>query len=481
MAMGIRTWTVVLVIMWMSAVARADAPPPIADAIKQAASAKKPLLIEFHAKWCGPCKQFEAKTLPDARVQKALEAVVFVRYDVDDSVGEDAAAKYGIDSYPTFLAVDAKGVAVIRHRGAPLGEKGIAFFVELIDRARIEALDEASVRDLVKTKRTDPSALLTAARWFVAHDHEKDAIATYELLSTHKQATAGQRLDATSQLVALRRRGLWTRQLLAEKLGLVRADPANARIDDLVIATVDSDVKPDESSAVWKSVLAATQDPARLNSLIYGALAAGANQQALEAAKRLVESERSAQYIDTLAECYHACGERSRALATSQEAIELTGYNVGLRRQLLTNRERFDRQGGESDEVRQARLRAADLWKRMEAVDQLADHVADPDKETRPAEWRDTQQKMMQQMRAEHDLAMKIAQECATQAADNDEAVARVALDNKGIVTKVVLLLESRATPALRTCLTKQLEGAVVVPEPIRKTTRLWIDFHHAH
>src|SRR5690349_17188836 len=97
-------WRLTVVGLLVAHAAFADPPPPaIDDAIAAAAKANKALVLEFGATWCGPCKQFEKDVLPDSYVQTVLKDVMFVRYDVDVSPGIEAAAKYEVEAYPTFL------------------------------------------------------------------------------------------------------------------------------------------------------------------------------------------------------------------------------------------------------------------------------------------------------------------------------------------------------------------------------------------
>src|SRR5215213_6976967 len=112
--MGIRTRVAIVGVMFMTAVATAADPPAIDDAIKQAGSEHKPLVIEVGAEWCEPCKKFDASVLPDQRVQAVLNDVVFVQYDADESRGAAVVARYSVASFPTFLVVDSKGVEVSR-------------------------------------------------------------------------------------------------------------------------------------------------------------------------------------------------------------------------------------------------------------------------------------------------------------------------------------------------------------------------------
>jgi len=65
----------------------------------QVLKADKPVLVDFWAPWCGPCKAVSP------RVEKLAESyggqILFVKCNADDS--QETAAKYGIKSIPTLM------------------------------------------------------------------------------------------------------------------------------------------------------------------------------------------------------------------------------------------------------------------------------------------------------------------------------------------------------------------------------------------
>lgn len=82
------------------------------------ASADLPLVIDFWAAWCGPCRQF-APTFSQSCGQHEPRAR-FLK--VDTEAAPDLAARFGIRSIPTLL-IFHQGKEVARVNGAlPAGE-----------------------------------------------------------------------------------------------------------------------------------------------------------------------------------------------------------------------------------------------------------------------------------------------------------------------------------------------------------------------
>ena len=82
------------------------------NAIAAAAAQHKPVVIDFFADWCLPCKEFDEKTFSDRAV--ALELDRFARIKADVTNDKDPAVQaltkqYGIIGVPTLIFIDANG------------------------------------------------------------------------------------------------------------------------------------------------------------------------------------------------------------------------------------------------------------------------------------------------------------------------------------------------------------------------------------
>lgn len=157
----------VVAALLIAASASADTSPTLDAALANAARNRKPLVIEFYADWCLPCRYFDAKVLPRADVAAALRSVEFVRYDIDTAPGEQIAEKLGVTGVPTFMVLDASGNVLARHAGLGGGAKvPHHWFIAMLARARQDRVSTEELEAAVAAQPMDVTVRLKLARHY---------------------------------------------------------------------------------------------------------------------------------------------------------------------------------------------------------------------------------------------------------------------------------------------------------------------------
>ncbi len=82
------------------------------ESFQQILNGDKPVLVDFHAEWCGPCKAMAPAIASIGREVQGRARVL--KLDIDRS--PDVSARYQVQAVPTFI-IFRKGVPVWRHSG----------------------------------------------------------------------------------------------------------------------------------------------------------------------------------------------------------------------------------------------------------------------------------------------------------------------------------------------------------------------------
>jgi thiol:disulfide interchange protein DsbD len=77
------------------------------DALALAKQSGKPLMVDFYADWCGPCKMLDQYTWPDPAVAQEAQNVIAVKVNVDNDT--EAARRYSIGPIPCIIWMDSNG------------------------------------------------------------------------------------------------------------------------------------------------------------------------------------------------------------------------------------------------------------------------------------------------------------------------------------------------------------------------------------
>jgi thiol:disulfide interchange protein len=89
------------------------APLSLDQALAQAKSDGKLVMVDFYTEWCGWCKVLDKNTWTDAEVQSWLkEKSVPIKLDAEKD--EAAARKYSVTSFPQVLFIKPDGTEVGR-------------------------------------------------------------------------------------------------------------------------------------------------------------------------------------------------------------------------------------------------------------------------------------------------------------------------------------------------------------------------------
>lgn len=85
------------------------------SALQRAENEGKPLMIDFYADWCPPCRMLDERTWPNPEVVAASKGLVCVKIDVD--LNEELAKQYDVSAIPTLIFMHSDKTIIKTHTG----------------------------------------------------------------------------------------------------------------------------------------------------------------------------------------------------------------------------------------------------------------------------------------------------------------------------------------------------------------------------
>ncbi|HEV2775242.1 MAG TPA: tetratricopeptide repeat protein [Solirubrobacteraceae bacterium] len=210
-------------------------------------SAELPVVVDFWAPWCAPCRQLGPV------LEKAAEArdgqVVLVKIDTDQNPG--IAQQFGIQGIPAVKAF-VDGEVAAEFVGAQGPTQVEAFFDALVPTAAkqlLDAGDEASLRQVLELEPTNADARLRLARMrYGAGDPD----AALELLGNVAGSFAADGLAARIEL----EQQDGDNPRVAEAFSRLDADDPEAGLDILLDELAASDAAGEDRERLRKIIVA---------------------------------------------------------------------------------------------------------------------------------------------------------------------------------------------------------------------------------